>query len=117
MTLDKEVHILNLFLSTAGPLSYVYSLQVKLMWGSKWGTARVLFCLTRYLPFIASVIYQYCASTCLFEVNSSSTLTFDVADAFAHFPDPSDYVRLCLISIMYEADIEGRMNVSHCMTL
>lgn len=98
MTLDKEVHI-NFF-STTVHFSYVYSLQVRLMWGSKWGVPRVLFCMSRYLPFVASIIYQYCASTRLSEVNSSSTLTLIFADAFGHMPDPSDYVRLCLVLIV-----------------
>ncbi|KAG1776612.1 hypothetical protein EV702DRAFT_1197985 [Suillus placidus] len=33
--------------------------EVRLMWGTKWGTARVLFCMSRYLPFVASAIYHY----------------------------------------------------------
>ncbi|KAG1743090.1 hypothetical protein EDB19DRAFT_1700025 [Suillus lakei] len=33
--------------------------EVRLMWGSKWGMGRVLFCISRYLPFVASVIYHY----------------------------------------------------------
>ncbi|OAX36024.1 hypothetical protein K503DRAFT_772919 [Rhizopogon vinicolor AM-OR11-026] len=45
--------------------------EVRLMWGSKWGVARVLFCISRYLPFIASAIYHYYA--------------------FAHLPNLSDY--------------------------
>ncbi|KAJ8583850.1 hypothetical protein M405DRAFT_827834 [Rhizopogon salebrosus TDB-379] len=45
--------------------------EVRLMWGSKWGVPRVLFCMSRYLPFVASIIYQYYA--------------------FGHMPDPSDY--------------------------
>ncbi|KAG2144541.1 hypothetical protein DEU56DRAFT_790213 [Suillus clintonianus] len=32
--------------------------EVRLMWGSKWGIARVLFCISRYLPFVASAIYH-----------------------------------------------------------
>lgn len=43
--------------------------EVRLMWGSKWGMARVLFCISRYLPFVASAIYHYY----LFAVESTLT--------------------------------------------
>jgi len=104
------------FFWTAGPFSYVYSLQVRLMWGSKWGMARVLFCLSRYLPFIASIIYQYCASTYLFEVDSSSADVW-FCRCICTLPEP---IRLCpfVPDFNYARGWHGgRINASHCMTL
>src|SRR5258708_6588163 len=85
--MDKEVHI-KLFLSII-PCSHVL-LQVRLMCGSKWGMGRVLFCISRYLSFVASVIYHYCASIRLF--GTSSALTYDLCRSVRSRIRP---VRLC----------------------
>ncbi|OJA20440.1 hypothetical protein AZE42_05729 [Rhizopogon vesiculosus] len=78
-------------------LSYDYIVtmdkEVRLMWGSKWGVARVLFCISRYLPFIASVIDQYYA--------------------FAHLPNPSDYA---LLTVAFVLEVKAGDTLSCLLT-